>query len=95
MSPGAKKPQVERELKFAGVDLDLLRSRLIELEAERLGPPSDEDNWLLDRNGELRAMAAKRLKSSSSGPKTSDGRKITASGNALRTASSPAALLRA
>ena len=58
MSPGAKKPQFERELKFAQVDLDQLRSRLIELEAERLGPPSDEDNWLLDRNGELRANEA-------------------------------------
>jgi predicted adenylyl cyclase CyaB len=55
MSPGHKKPLIERELKFAGVDLDLLRSRLLELEAERVGPPTDEDNWLLDRDGELRA----------------------------------------
>lgn len=53
MSPPAKKPQLEREVKFAGVDLDQLRSRLLELEAERVGPPSDEDNWLLDREGEL------------------------------------------
>ncbi len=50
---GTKKPPVERELKFAQVDLETLRGRLIELEAERVGPPSDEDNWLLDRKGEL------------------------------------------
>jgi predicted adenylyl cyclase CyaB len=55
MKNAAKKPEIERELKFAGVDLDILRSRLLELEAERVAPPSDEDNWLLDRNGELRA----------------------------------------
>ena len=57
MSP-TKKPQIERELKFAGVDLDMLRSRLLELEAERVGPPSDEDNWILDRGGELRATGS-------------------------------------
>jgi predicted adenylyl cyclase CyaB len=55
MTPGQKKPLIERELKFAGVDLDQLRSRLLELECERLGPPSNEDNWLLDRKGELHA----------------------------------------
>ncbi len=48
-----KKPPVERELKFAQVDLDTLRARLLELEAERVGPPADEDNWLFDRKGEL------------------------------------------
>jgi predicted adenylyl cyclase CyaB len=53
MSPARPKPEIERELKFAQVDLDTLRGRLLELEAERLGPPSNEDNWLLDRNGEL------------------------------------------
>ena len=53
MTATHKKPQIERELKFAGVDLDQLRSRLLELECERLGPPSNEDNWLLDRQGEL------------------------------------------
>ncbi len=53
MTATHKKPPIERELKFAGVDLDQLRSRLLELECERLGPPSNEDNWLLDRNGEL------------------------------------------
>lgn len=57
MSPG-KKPQTERELKFAGVELDFLRSRLLELEAERVGPPADEDNWILDRDGELRSTGA-------------------------------------
>lgn len=53
MTPPKPKPEVERELKFAGVDLESLRGRLLELEAEREGPPSDEDNWLLDRDGEL------------------------------------------
>jgi len=53
VKPTPKKPPVERELKFAGVDLDTLRGRLLELEAERVGPPADEDNWLLDRRGEL------------------------------------------
>ena len=55
MTAATKKPSIERELKFAGVDLDQLRSRLLELECERVGPPSDEDNWLLDRGGELAA----------------------------------------
>ncbi len=43
----------------------------------------------------MRAIAAKRLKKSSSGPNTIEGRKIAAPGNASLTASSPAALLRA
>ena len=34
MTATHKKPQIERELKFAGVDLDQLRSRLLELECE-------------------------------------------------------------
>ena len=55
MTATHKKPPIERELKFAGVDLDQLRSRLLELECERLGPPSNEDNWLLDRKGEIHA----------------------------------------
>ncbi len=54
----SRKPGVERELKFARVDLELLRSRLLELEAERLGAPSEEDNWLLDRDGELARKGA-------------------------------------
>lgn len=45
----------EREIKFNGVELDRLRERLLELEAERLGPASFEDNWLLDRDSELEA----------------------------------------
>ncbi len=53
MKASPKKPAIERELKFAGVDLDTLRGRLLELEAERVGPPADEDNWLLDRKAEL------------------------------------------
>jgi len=47
------KEAIERELKFAQADLDSLRSRLVELEAERLGPAVLEENWLIDRNGEL------------------------------------------
>ena len=53
MTTKREKPPVERELKFAQVDLDTLRSRLVELEAERLGPVIFEENWLLDREGEL------------------------------------------
>ena len=53
MTTKKDKPPIERELKFAQVDLDALRSRLIELEAERLGPVIFEQNWLLDREGEL------------------------------------------
>lgn len=43
----------ERELKFPGVELEKLRERLIELEAERKGPSAFEDNWILDRANEL------------------------------------------
>lgn len=51
----AKKDPVERELKFAQVDLDALRSRLLEMEAERVAPAALEENWILDKNGELEA----------------------------------------
>jgi predicted adenylyl cyclase CyaB len=44
---------LEREIKFPGVELDKLRDRLIELEAERKGPSAFEDNWVLDRGNEL------------------------------------------
>ncbi len=53
-----KSDSLERELKFAHADLEGLRARLQELEAERLGPPSFEDNWLFDRKGELAAAEA-------------------------------------
>ena len=53
MTAPKAKPPIERELKFAVVDLEVLRGRLLELEAERAAPPADEDNWLLDRKGEL------------------------------------------
>jgi adenylate cyclase class 2 len=43
----------EREIKFPGVELDRLRDRLRELEAERLGAAAFEDNWVFDRDGEL------------------------------------------
>ncbi|HXU47156.1 MAG TPA: class IV adenylate cyclase [Thermoanaerobaculia bacterium] len=48
-----KSKSLEREIKFPGVELDNLRQRLIELEAERRAPGSFEDNWVLDRGGEL------------------------------------------
>ncbi len=53
----AGKDPLERELKFAQVDLEKLRERLLELEAERAAPGSLEDNWILDRGGELEAAA--------------------------------------
>lgn len=43
----------EREIKFPKVELEKLRERLIELEAERAGPGAFEDNWILDRDQEL------------------------------------------
>ncbi len=53
MSGKREKPPIERELKFAQVDLEGLRSRLIEVEAERIGPAVLEQNWLLDRSEDL------------------------------------------
>jgi adenylate cyclase class 2 len=47
------KDKFEREIKFPHVELDKLRDRLIELEAERSGPSAFEDNWILDRGEEL------------------------------------------
>ncbi len=47
------KGSLEREIKFPGVELDKMRGRLAELEAERVGPAAFEDNWILDRAGEL------------------------------------------
>lgn len=47
------KDNLERELKFPGAELDKLRQRLIELEADRVGPAAFEDNWILDRGTEL------------------------------------------
>jgi adenylate cyclase class 2 len=49
---------LERELKFAGVELESLRERLTELEAERLRASTLEDNLLFDRDGELRGSGA-------------------------------------
>ncbi len=43
----------EREIKFPRVELEKLRERLLELEAERVGPGAFEDNWILDRGDEL------------------------------------------
>jgi len=72
----------EREIKFNGVELDRLRQRLLELEAERLGPPAFEDNWLLDRHGELKATGcvlrlradARGARLTFKGPASFDGR---------------------
>jgi predicted adenylyl cyclase CyaB len=46
-------PPEERELKFATEGLEHVRERLLELEAERLGPSHFEDNWVLDKGGAL------------------------------------------
>ena len=53
MKAKLKKLPIEREVKFAQADLETLRLRLLELEAERIGPGSLEENWLLDRGDEL------------------------------------------
>ena len=45
----------EREIKFPSDDLEGLRDRLRELDAERVGPGAFEDNWILDRGDELRS----------------------------------------
>jgi predicted adenylyl cyclase CyaB len=51
------KAQEERELKFAAIELAALRERLVELQAERVGPAAFEDNWIFDRGrGELSAQ---------------------------------------
>jgi adenylate cyclase, class 2 len=47
------KNNLEKEIKFPGAELEKLRERLIELEAERVGPPAFEDNWIMDRGEEL------------------------------------------
>jgi predicted adenylyl cyclase CyaB len=47
------KDNLEREIKFPGAELEKLRERLLDLEAERVGPPAFEDNWILDREEEL------------------------------------------
>ncbi len=43
----------ERELKFPSSDLEAMRERLRELEAERLAAAGLEDNRIFDRDGEL------------------------------------------
>lgn len=48
-------PPVEREIKFSLDELEALRDRLLELEAERVNAGAFEDNWVLDRNGEIKA----------------------------------------
>ena len=49
------KDNLERELKFREAEHDTLRDRLMELDAERVGPGAFEDNWILDRGNELLA----------------------------------------
>lgn len=44
---------LERELKFGPVDLGDLRERLRDLDADCLGSPVLEDNWLFDADGRL------------------------------------------
>lgn len=52
-SPAGKRGSIERELKFREVELDRLRQRLVEMEAERVQPGTFEENWLLDNDGQL------------------------------------------
>jgi adenylate cyclase class 2 len=47
------RPAVERELKFAAVDHNELRSRLERFEAEIQGSSALEENWVFDRDGAL------------------------------------------
>jgi adenylate cyclase class 2 len=49
----SRKSSVERELKFAQVEHDRLRDRLIELEAERVWTSALEENWVFDQSGVL------------------------------------------
>lgn len=51
----SERSEIERELKFAAEELNTLRERLVELEAERVSPASSEENWVLDRGSELQA----------------------------------------
>lgn len=49
----SSKDTVERELKFAEVEHDRLRDRLLDMEAERMWNSVLEENWVFDRDGEL------------------------------------------
>jgi len=49
----ADEPTLEKELKFAEVELTPLRERLDELEAERVSAATFEDNWIFDQGGAL------------------------------------------
>ena len=44
---------IERELKFATTDLEKLRDRLVEVEAERIAASAFEDNLVFDRDSTL------------------------------------------
>lgn len=67
--PGtANEEREERELKFAEVELSELRSRLVDMEAERVHASGLEENWILDRDGELEAKGCVlRLRDDSTG----------------------------
>lgn len=57
------RPEVEKELKFAGVELEALRERLQQLEAERVSSARFEDNWVFDHGERLqRAGCLLRLR---------------------------------
>ena len=58
MEEAETKQQLEKELKFARVELESLRERLLELEAERVGSSALEENFLFDRDDELRKKGA-------------------------------------
>jgi predicted adenylyl cyclase CyaB len=48
-----EKESLERELKFAEVEHDRLRDRLLQMEAERVWSSVLEENWVFDRGGKL------------------------------------------
>ena len=49
----SQEPQIERELKFAAVDHNEIRSRLEALQAEIQGASAFEENWIFDREQQL------------------------------------------
>ncbi len=70
MTDDSDSSSIERELKFRSADLNALRDRLIDAEAERVSPSAKEENWLLDRGDELfRSGCLLRVRSEGGGAK--------------------------
>jgi len=81
MAKAAASSSIERELKFRTEGLEVVRERLVELEAERLGPAHFEDNLILDRDGELEKLGCllrlradgRGVRMTYKGPRRADG----------------------